>query len=615
MVRSILVPSIEYAETKELINEDKNYEADLYEISLFGKIIVIALGQPNIDYLDREIIYYPVYIIKDDSFDAQIGVYEIMQSNKHDIYDDEGDIDLIKLGKILLYAHTTLTDIKQPLDKPVSDELEQAMLEKKSYKKTRDEDWIQTFMHNNNYSIIENEGGGDCLFSSIRDGLKKTGIVTTVADLRDILASEATESIFEGYLNMYTMTLDEIATTKAQVSTYEKEHAELAKIAKKSTKDRAALGSLIEKANAVLELHTISKHEMSKAILIMDEYKFMKGVNTLEEFRTKLRTSEFWGETWSISTIERVMNIKLILLGSESYKSGDVSNVLLCGQLNDEFLQDAGSFSPSHYIIVEYSGFHYRLVTYKGRGAITFNEIPYDIKIMVVDRCMEGASGAFLIIPDFKQFLKSMDLPKIEEDLNKKFDEDVSSLYDSKTVFQFYQQSANGPSPGKGSGEKIHPPDILKYSSLSIIHDWRRKLSNFWIEPFALDGHKWSSVEHFYQASKFKQNNPKFYSEFTLDANPDSELSKDPSLAKDAGSKSGKHKGKNVRPSGVKIDPSFFGGRDKEALKRSLMAKFAKKDFKELLLATRDARLQKFERASMPIVLVELMEVRKELMR
>ena len=136
MVRSILVPSIEYVETKELINEDKNYEADLYEISLFGKIIVIALGQPNIDYLDREIIYYPVYIIKDDSFDAQIGVYEIMQSNKHDIYDDEGDIDLIKLGKILLYAHTTLTDIKQPLDKPVSDELDQAMLEKKSYKKT-----------------------------------------------------------------------------------------------------------------------------------------------------------------------------------------------------------------------------------------------------------------------------------------------------------------------------------------------------------------------------------------------------------------------------------------------------------------------------------------------
>ena len=45
--------------------------------------------------------------------------------------------------------------------------------------------------------------------------------------------------------------------------------------------------------------------------------------------------------------------------------------------------------------------------------------------------------------------------------------------------------------------------------------------------------------------SKFKDNNPDFYHEFSLDSN--SEISKNPTLAKFAGSKTGKFEGKVLR--------------------------------------------------------------------
>lgn len=186
-------------------------------------------------------------------------------------------------------------------------------------------------------------------------------------------------------------------------------------------------------------------------------------------------------------------------------------------------------------------------------------------------------------------------------------------LYTDDVVFQFFSNSRNE-KPGKGAGESL--PDDRKedFQELGTISEWRKKLSNFWLQPFYLDGLEWSSVEHYYQASKFKNGFPHFYQSFSLThAEPGSNLSIDPLMAKAAGGKSGKYQKKELRPAHYKADSDFFKtSRRYDEMYEAQKAKFSQhEDLKKLLLATRDAKLYHVARST-KIVFYELMVIRDE---
>jgi predicted NAD-dependent protein-ADP-ribosyltransferase YbiA (DUF1768 family) len=186
-------------------------------------------------------------------------------------------------------------------------------------------------------------------------------------------------------------------------------------------------------------------------------------------------------------------------------------------------------------------------------------------------------------------------------------------LYDDATVFQFYSNSMDKPLPGTGSGETIERVNIPKFAALAKESpQWRKMLSNFWEPPgddrekalFTLDDHKWRTLEHYLQGSRFRKENPKLYLQFSLDS--DSDMSKNPELAKSAIKESDKYK--DIKPD------ADYGTRAEKECEDAQYAKYSQNSYlKDMLLNTRNAKLVHFRRGKPAVVCNELMRVRHRL--
>jgi len=494
-----------------------------------------------------------------------------------------------------------------------------AEAEHAEYKKQADQPWIQTHMQNNHFGLTDNEGGGDCLFAVIRDAYRTRGKYVEVPELRRKLAAEATEDVFQNYKEKHTMTADAIAATSAEMRTLVDANAKLKQRLERTTEAKEQEAIITEsRRNAAQFKRLKSEQALSKELL--QDFHFMKHVNTLEDFREMLKSCAFWADTWAISTLERVLRVKLIILSSERFHAGEMGGVLQCGQLNDRVLEDQGTFEPDFYIMAEHTGMHYKLITYKDEALLTFQEIPYDIKVMVTEKCMERNAGPYYLIPQFRTFreeelgLKEVqDQAPVQASADRSLPPSVSGhashapLYDDVTVFQFYSKSMDKPLPGTGSGETIERADIPKYAALAKeTPQWRKMLSNLWEQPgdkalFTLDGHQWRTLEHYLQGCRFRKENPKHYLQFSLDS--DSELSKSAAF---------KDKDKD-KDKDIQLDADF-GTREEKEREDAQYAKYSQNSYlADMLLNTRNAKLVQFRRGKPPVVCNELMRVRHRL--
>ena len=671
MVLSKIGSDVSYPELKSVDSGDLKMEANLYQLEIKDIDVIIAVGNSKNTYEDRNILYFPIYLVKYNNKVIQIGLYEIKASDYLSYLDNYNNLDIEKMEEPLIYSFVTkefLNKMRLKPDVPLhkldkeegeiseSDEGEEReeeeeeiivqdydipeerkdifvkikgvpippLLPEETYKQAKNirekyhpspnDTWIDKFMKNKNFSIQDNEGGGDCLFATIRDAFSSIAQQTSVNKIRKKLSEEATQEIFENYKEQYDMYTASLVKDTNQIKELEKEYL-LIKQRFTQIIDRDEQKLVTSQAKEVKTQHDKLVEEKKVTASILKEYKFMKGIENLDQFKRVIRHCEFWADTWAISTLERMLNIKFIILSSESYKSGDEKNVLNCGLLNDKVLEQRGRFTPEFYIMVDYTGNHYKLIGYKKKIIFKFSEIPYYIKKMIYEKCLEKNSGPFTIIPDFQKFKASQKKTIIKEAIYEDLTESkLRGLYNDDVIFQFYSKSLDKPLPGKGSGEKIPNDRLREYSSLASIPQWRKKLSNFWVQPFTLDNHKWASVEHYFQGSKFKKTHPDFYLSLSMDSGTD--LSKDPAMAKAAGSKTGKFKGELLRPIEVSVDSDFFGKRQKRELYAAQYAKFTQNDdLKALLLATGEAKLTHYIKGSEPEVFDELMLIRDKIRR
>jgi hypothetical protein len=663
MASSKTVDSLHYLENRYINPEDMNKKLDFYLTNVIGVDVIILIGTPQKTYeLSHDVIYWPIYLVRSNDKVIQIGVFEADGESFNGCMDANGQIIVTNIGSPILYDAFMVPGVIEKirkintLEEEANEESPQGgglsnyniipeerkdtftltsgvplpkLLTKESYDVSKDisdkyheqstDNWVQKFMKNKFYTINEpdNEKGNDCFFSTIRDAFSTISQHTSIDKLRKKISTAMTEALFDEYKNSSNTFKKQVAMDNIKLKELSVKHEQMKKTHQAAV-DRNEQQRLINSAKKITDEHNLIKNQIRLLQQILQDFKFIDKINTLEELKTKVRTCNFWTETnWILSTVERLLNIKLIILSSDAYKKKDVDNILDCGVLSDITLKNAGIFTPDFYIMIERDAKNnYRLIGYKGKLILKFNEIPYGMKKLIVDKCLEENSGIFSIIPDFENLKKSVSVTTVNYD--ELSPAKVKGLYDNKITFRFYDKANSKPLPGKGSGESIPKHYLPDFIELAKYPDWRQKLDNSWIQPFTLNNHKWASVEHYYQASKFKASNQDFYLNFSLDSG--TAMSKDIEMAKAAGSASGKYMGELLRPKQVLIDPNFLEKNSKNELYSALYAKFSQNEqhdvdtnLKNLLLATKNAKLTHHVSGKPAEICDELMFVREKI--
>jgi len=653
MVKSIINPEVNYKEARKLETIDIKYHAPVYHIDMYGITVRISIGQLNKQFEQRGILYVPIYLIYKKKVKLQIGVYELEKSAFDDMTDEDGDLRIETLTPLLYTFIMNKPDVlnsfnianETPTNDDDDDDDEEEEKDDKSSNSngegninpvTKAKNWISVYMDDEDYKIISTKPNGDCFFLSIVKALKTIDVHTTVKDLRKQLADEVDPTILDNYKSRYNELRGSIQKELIVLKELKKQMKINKELSQKLIKkDRnKVMNELQPKQEAMLAQYKQIRSEVKQTEILLDDVLFMKKITSELDLKGIMKTQTYYADTWALATMERLLNIKFIVMSGDNFDDEDLDNIIVCTE-GDSEISRRKTFSPDHYIPIEHKSTHYQNIFYKDKGALTFDELDDQLVTKIVDKCMETTAGVFHYIDDFKQIYEktkhlqtnngnavseqaataaaAADADAVDADL------DVSTTYNPDITLRLYDKAGKYSVGKKGSGDIVPEGNMNDFKKISTMENWRRKLSNYYCEKdghFKYDDKTWASVEHLYQASKFKKNNVKFYNAFSLDSN--TQMSKEPKLAIAAGT-SGSYNKTQLRPQDVKEDPDF---KDKNkpypgyspALEEAQTAKIQKiPELKEMLLATNNAKLIHFVKSKEAIVYNELMMVRSKL--
>jgi len=578
MVVSRIDKKVNYIENKKIESKDLSKKRSLYELqianeTLVKKNVVISIGKiQKID--EKEIYYFPIYLITKTKKAIQIGVYEIMSKDKNLIYNEDTDEveNTNLLNPPLFYSWVDNEFIQKNILLPsVIDEEERKQKEKVSEKiveeepeeevveenipeyradifekqggpipsllreetkeeadrnrKKNDLNEISQFMENENYNIINIPAikNSDSLLYSVMTAFTTINQTTNEKKLKKKLSES---KYIMKYLTSQKEKYNEITELITQINTEKKtltaRHVEIKSEYDKIYKDTSRKGEAIklgEENKIVVKTIKDLKEQEKKLKELIKPLEYLKKITTEEEMREYIKSNNFVSTDYILSILEKILNIKFIVFLSDSIKENDTSSVIDCGLLDDTVT----NFKPEFYIMLEYSKQinKYELVSYKNKFILKFREIPYDLKSMIITKCAEEVGSTFMAIPDFKSYHlvggKSSNIIYDYDD--RKYDGVIIIIYCPSSKNKF---------PGEIKGEKMPTENIKKYIQLSNYENWRCILDNNWSGydldendntreyQFILDGYYWNSVQHYIQGCKFKNGNPSYYEQFSL---------------------------------------------------------------------------------------------------
>ena len=673
MITSNIDSKVEYAIINNIDKSDLNHEAYVYNAKIYKKHIKFVLGTPRFEFLSNNIMYFNIYLANNGSVVSKIGIYETNTTDYASLLDSNGDVDLNKMSEPIIFpfAKPLIMNNYELIDKfetmsnasdfnnsddgssvnestSVSDdddddddddyeekpqklttqnydlmELNSQTKEESDYEITNYEEdpshkWINNYLRSNKYEILDNEGGGDCFFAVLRDALKSVKIETSVKSIREKLANEVTEETLATYKEFFELFYNSMKKTQTQLQEHKKKHLTLKKMIT-ATSDGPDKMKMISDVKSNFDKMSYVSTQNDELEELTKEFDFMKDVVTLDDLKKIISEvgGKYWADNWALVTLERLYKVKFIVLSQDHFLNGEKELVLQCSE-GDKKLLEQGIFEPSYYIMTDYiKGTHYKLITYDKntkRGALTFNELPYRIKELVLEKCMEKGAGLYVLIPDFKAFANTNGVQTSTISKTSKYDSLVSTKtpksqdYDDSIIIQIYSKSKHE-KVGEGSGESIKPElktskNVLELNNKKKYPEWRKKIDNdYLVSNLVIDGNNWSSVKHYMLGSRFKELVDlygKFMKNGDVGANNEDAL---------------KLYNSNIVKKSVKaviLNDEEFKKTESGLLEKALYAKFTQNDeLREILLLTNNALINIFKQSKGVSPATELMRVRK----
>ncbi len=346
MIHSILEPTnIHYKSGYGIDEDDIEYNTSIYDYEWNGIEMEIALGKIKYTYSKYGVLFCSIYLIVNDSPASRIGVFEIKESEILNSMDDDG-MDMEK-GNILIFASTNyINRMLQKKAKKPSINIDKTMdLGKTSlnavevddvmkleiadtqistgavaaaniigeniftsdatvvvppllpdenqidsdeltaeYKESPKNLWIETFSRNNKYSIVENEGKGDCFFAVVRDAFRQIGKQTTVKKIRAVLAKEVTNDLLVQYKTLYTNFLTEYQTINAEMNAIEKMNKEMKRRILNVT-DKTEHRQILKDAAELTDRYKRLKENRSVTKSLLNDFLYMQEINSIEQLQ------------------------------------------------------------------------------------------------------------------------------------------------------------------------------------------------------------------------------------------------------------------------------------------------------------------------------------------
>ena len=163
---------------------------------------------------------------------------------------------------------------------------------KKDFKDSSKATYIEKFMKNNNYDIVETIKNGDCMLDALRMAYLQIGYKTTIEKIRTLLSNEATDQVFEQYRNIYVGTLVEKTSLKKEIEQMKVDNKDLKKrMEKAQTAEQRQ--KIKEDADTIVDKYKKCQEEIRNNDELMEEFNFMEGVENLEDFREVIKTTKF----------------------------------------------------------------------------------------------------------------------------------------------------------------------------------------------------------------------------------------------------------------------------------------------------------------------------------